>query len=355
MRLSRWGSVIAALVALSLPGSAALAQTDEEKAAARELAKQGAEAFVAGKHAEALDRMSRAEALVHAPPHLLYIARSQAALGKLVASRETYLKVTREELPASAPRAFKDAQEQARQEITSIEPRIAQLRIVVEGAGDKKVNVKLDGQPVSPALVGVHRPIDPGKHVVIAYPIGLRPVEKAIELKDGERAEVKLTISASPSEPSTGVPVSSVDDPDAPLKGQPPPDTGSKGGGPPILGIVGIGVGAVGVAGVVVGAVFLAKRGSLSSQADERFATCNKTPPCGAAAQAEIKSLDSDAASAGTIGVAGLVAGGVLLAGGATLTVLGFTAKKKEPAPQPTSGWIAPYVTPTGAGVIGAF
>ena len=82
--------------------------------AARDLAKKGAEAFVAGNHAEALDFMTRAEALVHAPPHLLYIARAQAALGKLVAARETYLKVTREELPASAPRAFKDAQSQAK-------------------------------------------------------------------------------------------------------------------------------------------------------------------------------------------------------------------------------------------------
>jgi hypothetical protein len=296
--------------------------------------------------------MQRAEALVHAPPHLLYIARSQASLGKLVAARETYLKVIREDLLPSAPRAFKDAQERAKEEAAAIEPRIAQLRIVVEGAGDKKVTVKLDGQPVPPALIGVHRPVDPGKHRVVAYTVGLSPVEKAIELKDGEKSEVKLAVSGAGSGGS-GVPLDPSDDPDAPLRNQPPPDS-TKGGGVPVLGIVGIGVGVAGVAGVVVGSVFLAKRGSLAGKADDMFTTCNKTPPCSQQEQAAIKATDADAASAGTVGIIGVVAGGVFLAGGVTLAVLGFTAKK-EAAPKASTGWIAPYVAPNGVGVRGAF
>jgi hypothetical protein len=354
VRLHRWGPVLAALVALSLSAGGAYAQTDEEKAAARDLAKKGAEAFIAGNHTEALDFMTRAEALVHAPPHLLYIARAQAALGKLVAARETYLKVTREELAATAPRAFKDAQAQAKEEMAAIEPKIAQLRIVVEGAGGRKVNVKLDGQPVSPALVGVHRPVDPGKHVAIAYPMGLSPVEQTVELKEGEKGEIKLVISGSGSV-SSGVPLDPADNPDAGTEGGATPDTTPKSGGISPLVFAGAGVGAVGIGGVVVGVLFTLKRGNLSKQADEKFNMCNRNPPCSAAAQSEIQGLDSDAASAGTIGTIGLVAGGVLLAGGATLVVLGLTSGSKPPPPKPAAAWISPYVAPMGVGVVGGF
>lgn len=354
MRSFRWASMLAALVALTSSAGGAYAQTDEEKAAARELAKQGAEAFAAGKHTEALDYMTRAEALVHAPPHLLYIARAQAALGKMVAARETYLKITREELAASAPRAFKDAQAQAKEEMAAIEPKIAQLRIVVEGAGGRKVNVKLDGQPVSPALVGVHRPVDPGKHVATAYPMGLSPVEQTVELKEGEKGEIKLVISGAAGSGGSGVPLDPTDDPDA-QSGQAPPDTKPKSGGISPLVFAGAGVGVLGIGGIVVGAIFTVKRGNLATEADDKFALCNRNPPCPPAAQADINALDSDAASAGTIGTIGLIGGGVLLAGGATLVVLGLMSGEKAPPPKPAGAWIAPYVTPTGAGVLGRF
>lgn len=347
MRVNRWSAVVAAWVALMLPIGGAHAQTDEEKAAARSLAKQGAEAFAAGRHAETLDLMTRAEAIVHAPPHVLYIARSQAALGKLVAARESYLKVIREELAATAPRAFKDAQQQAKAEVGPIEARIASLRIVLNGPGASKVNVKLDGQPVPTVLVGVHRPIDPGKHVVTAYPIGLSPVEQTVELADAEKKDVTLTIPAGGA--ASGAGLDPVDDPDAQAKGSADAKTPSPWGSPLVIG--GIAGAVLGVGGVVVGAVFTAKRGSLSDSASAKYDQAGCKPPskatCTKAVQDEIGAIDSKAATAGTIGVAGLVAGGVLLAGGVTMLVLGLTAK---PAEKPQSAWVTPWVAPTGAG-----
>ena len=43
---------------------------DEQRAAARDLAGDGADAFDQGKYADAIDKFSRAESLVHAVPHL---------------------------------------------------------------------------------------------------------------------------------------------------------------------------------------------------------------------------------------------------------------------------------------------
>ena len=72
------------------------------------------------------------------------------------------------------------------------------LEVALEGAAGRKVPVKIDEQAVAEALVGVYRPIDPGKHQVVAYPPGLRPVEQSVSLGDGERQEVKLVIPPGP-------------------------------------------------------------------------------------------------------------------------------------------------------------
>ena len=60
------------------------AQTNSERAGARAAAGEGLKAFNEGRHAEAIDLFTRAESLVHAPPHLLYIARANEKLGWLV-------------------------------------------------------------------------------------------------------------------------------------------------------------------------------------------------------------------------------------------------------------------------------
>lgn len=363
MRLNRWVPLIAGLLALTSSVDAAHAQSDEEKAAARSLAKEGIEAFNAGKPAEALDLLSRAEAIFHAPPHVLFIARSQSALGKLVAARENYLKVMREDLPATAPKAFKDAQQQAKEEVAALEPRIASVRIVLEGAGATKVTVKLDGQPVAPALIGVNRPIDPGKHVVIAYPMGRSPVEQPVELADGEKKEVKLNVAGAGG-PVSGVPVNPVDDPDAGQKPPPQtPDKKSSGGGINTLMIVGIAGLGVGLGGAVVGALFTVKWSSQSADANAKFIQygCDKKPvvgpACTKARQNEIDAIDKNAANSGTIGAIGLAAGGVLLAGGATALVIGIGQSKaaKANAPKPAAVWITPWVSPSGIGVTGVF
>src|SRR5689334_20899999 len=77
MRRSRIGLVLLLPSRGLAWAPSALALTDEERAAARAAAGQGADAFAAGKWQEAVELFSRAEALVHAPAHLMFIARSE--------------------------------------------------------------------------------------------------------------------------------------------------------------------------------------------------------------------------------------------------------------------------------------
>jgi hypothetical protein len=291
--------------------------------------------------------VSRAEQILHAPTHLLMIARAQVGLGRLVAAQETYLKLTREDLAATAPNAFKRAQQEGKDELSALEPRIGQLKIVLEGAGQKKVTVKMDDQAVSAALLGVYRPVDPGKHDVVAYPVGQSPVKGSVELKDGEKKDIKLTI---PEGAATGLPDNPIDNPD----GQPPPpDTTPKPGGPgfftPLRG-VGIGLGVLGVAGVAVGSIFLAKGFRTQSNADTRAENCPK--PCPMQEQLAIRALDDDAARQKNIGVGPLVAGGVLLGAGVVLIVIG---KPKAAAPKPAGASVAPWFSGNAAGLRGVF
>src|SRR5262245_32455278 len=96
-----------AIAGLSPP---ALAQSDEQRAGARTLATEGAAAFNEGRFKDAVDLFSKAESLVHAPPHLLFMARAHAKLGHFVKAREAYWKIIKEPLAPNAPQAFKDAQ-----------------------------------------------------------------------------------------------------------------------------------------------------------------------------------------------------------------------------------------------------
>src|SRR5688500_4416445 len=145
------------------------AQSDEQRATARSLATDGASAFNEGRWKDAVDMFTRAESLMHAPPHLLFLARAHNKLGQLVKAREAYLKVVKETLAPNAPRAFREAQVSAEEELKEVEPRIASLTITIEGGQNiKDLAVTVDGTPLPSVVIGLSRPIDPGTHAVEA-------------------------------------------------------------------------------------------------------------------------------------------------------------------------------------------
>src|SRR5579863_3165041 len=109
-------TVLLALCAASLGASApAFAQvTEAERAAARQLFKEGDELQRAGKFTEALDKFQRAQEVFSAPTNVLRIAECEAALGHLVVSAESYRALVRTPLPKGSPPAFQAAVDQAR-------------------------------------------------------------------------------------------------------------------------------------------------------------------------------------------------------------------------------------------------
>jgi hypothetical protein len=274
--------------ALSASVGTAWAQTDEQRAGARSLATEGAQAFNEGRFKDAVDYFGKAESLVHAPPHLLFMARAHAKLGQLVVAREAYLKIIKETFPANAPQAFRDAQTSAAEEVKAIEPRLGTLTVRVEGgAGATDTAVLLDGTPMPSILIGAPRPTDPGEHKLEAGATGLRSAPTTIVVGDGERKSVTLLLQPAPGAPPLVVAPDAAPPPapaartaaPAATTTSPTSDAGAANdkSGLRIGSYVAFGVG---VLGVGAGTLFTLQSSSKRSDADEKFEECGGATGC---------------------------------------------------------------------------
>jgi hypothetical protein len=204
-----------------------LTVSDADRAAARELFVAGVGAQQAGRFAEALDKFERAQSVFQAPTHLLHIAECEAALGKLVESAETYRTLARTQLPQGAPNAFVVAQQQGGAELMQVEPRIPAFRLVVKPDNVPNVQVLLDGQAMSAALVGVQRPADPGTHTITVTAPGYARADQSFALKEREQRDVVVTLQPG------GAPGPAVVYVPPPNQDQLPPPPGVQGAEPP--------------------------------------------------------------------------------------------------------------------------
>jgi hypothetical protein len=346
-------SLVATAIAVSLvsvvaPIRFAYAQSDDNRAGARAAATEGAAAMQQGNWAQAVDLFTRAESLVHAPPHLLYIARASAKLGKLVRAHEIYLKILRETLAPNAPKAFVEAQAAAVTENGELEARIPTINVVIEGDA-KDVTVMRDGAPVSSALIGVPHPVDPGEHKYQAVTKSGAPASDVVAVIVAEGAKQVVTLVINPGAlAAASAPIA------GPSSGSdlvPPPETKSNGGWMRPAGFVGLGVGVVGVA---IGTVFVIQNHSKRGDANTAYASCGGAS-CNVSNEPSISALDKSATNAEGGAWTGYIVGGVGLAAGATLLILSSQSHSHEENAAPQTGQLHPWFGGKSAGIMGTF
>lgn len=349
-----WFLLLAAM-AVFMVAQSAQAQTEEELAGARSAATQGAKAFQAGQWEQAIDMFERAESLVHAPPHLLYMARAHEKLGSLVTARELYNKIIREKLAPDAPEAFGEAQAAARAEIQAIEPRLASLTVSVSAPQGVTPLVTMDGKQVPAALLGVPRPVDPGEHVIEASAQGYLPAQAKAVLAEGGADSVTLTLTPDPQAAAAGAAP-----PDEPASAAPhaspatPEDTGAtmKGGSLRLPAYISFGVGAVGLG---AGVLFTLQSASKRSDANDKFEACASRGIGGECRQddplsSEVADLDDQAGSAQTLAIVGYAVGGLGIAAGVTLLLLDDSSGDSAAHPK-----VRPFIGYRSLGVTGTF
>ncbi|HEU5076586.1 MAG TPA: hypothetical protein VFU02_20485 [Polyangiaceae bacterium] len=351
-RRLRASSLALTLLFTALPVAA---QTEEEIAGARSAATQGVKAYDAGDYAQAVDLFQRAESLVHAPPHLLYMARAHEKLGHLVTARELYNKIIRENLPPSAPQAFRDAQAAAEEEIRAVEPRLARLSVTVEVPAGVVPVVTMDGKAVPAALLGVARPVDPGEHVVEVKAEGYLPARRTAALGEGGTEALSFTLEVDPNAPMGPAAQAAVAEP-APvaMPAAMPEDTTprSQSSGLRTPAYISLGVGAVGLG---AGILFTLQSASKRSDADELYEECASRGVDGQCKAedplaSDVASLDDEAGSAQTLAIVGYAVGGLGIAAGVTLLVLDHQSSASASEPR-----IVPWVGYRSAGVSGTF
>jgi tetratricopeptide (TPR) repeat protein len=312
-------------------GNAAAA---DERAAARAAATSGFKAYSDGRYADAMTLFAKAEALVHAPPHLLYYARASAKLGKLVQANEAYLKILRETLPADAPKAFVEAQTAAAAEQPKVDQSLPRLTIVVTGNEAKQAQVTVNGAEVPQALLGIAAPHDPGDLELEAVAPGWRSKKEKLTLKEGERQTIKLALDIRDE---TAKPSALMAAP------TPAPKTGLK-----IAGWITV---AVGAAGLGVGTYFLVDN---RNNRDAANALCTlPNGVCPSSQRSAIESYDSAANTSAILSWIGYGVGGAAVVMGAVMLVL--SRGGSEAAAPPKAAEVHPWFGLGSAGLSGSF
>ena len=364
---------LASGASLFVAAHVASAQTDLERATARDAANNGRAAFDAGKYDKAIDYLSRAEQLVHSPTHLLFLARAQTKLGKLVAAHETYLKITRETLASNAPKAFVSAQDSAEQEQDALDARLPYVTITIQGAQPKDLSVQMDGTALPGAMIGIPLPVDPGEHVfkvasatAVSEPVSVKlaeAVKQTVTLKlrvirAAHPAAAAPLPAAAPT--ATSAPTSAPSDP-APTHPEataaPIADvnSGERGYGLRIAAFVSLGIG---TAGLGIGTYYLLKSSDTRDESNKLYQQC--IIPGGGKCIDPMKtdlilSKDNDASSQSKTGIAALIGGGVGVVTGVTLLIIDASSGSSSKSAQRLTPHVRPVFGLRSFGLVGTF
>lgn len=286
---------------------------------ARELGTEGLRLAVSGDCAAAVEKLARAEKLHHAPTTLERLGECEVALGRVVEGTEHLRRVTRERLPARSPAVFVAAQARARKELKRALPLMAKVRIDVVGPGPSDVSLKIDGEPVSSAVIGLERPFDPGSHTIEASAAGYAASSSHVQIAEGGTQTVTLTLVAEPKVVRH--------------EEQPKPIVTTRRNYVPAWIAFGLAAGSA-IAGGVFGGVAIAKKNDL-------VAACGGTA-CSPAQRGAFDQLDAFA----TVSTVTFVVAGVAAVAGIVLVAA---------APRRTVETVSLRVAPTGVWLGGTF
>jgi len=314
--------------------SAQEAEASADVAAARELGVEGVKLADAGDCAAAIDRLTRAERMHHAPSTLERLGECQIKVGKLVDGTEALRRVVREVLPATAPPAFLAAQVRAGQLLAEARPRIASLKIAVAAPPNAEFTVKIDGETVPHANLNANRPMDPGAHVIEASGPLVLSTKASVTLAEGGTDSVALTLQLNPSAPPPFLL------PDGPVS-PPGAEHALASSRSHTVSYVAFGVGGAGlVVGTALGIAALSAKSSIQQACPGKV--------CPPTEQSELSSAETK----GTISTLGFIVGGVGVALGVTFY---FAHPFSSGGSTTTGGYVQPYLSGSGGGFRGEF
>lgn len=311
--------------------------TAADKETARSLMADGRLQLEQSDPAGALEKFKAADAIMKVPTTGLEVARTYAALGKLVEARDTLAAVARIPECPGDPVPFMEARAQARKLDQELAPRVPAIRLNVKGAQPgTPIIVKVDDVPVPEAALSAPRRVNPGRHLVVAKS-GMLEATQQVDVAEREVRDVDLELAPSGGNGHG----------DGAVRGQGPVVVKTKG---PILSkpvaYVALGVGGL---GLVVGTITGLMASSAKSDA-EKGCVNNKCPPPTYADLDRAQSMATVSTVGFVVGIAGVGVGVVGL-----LTQPKADAPKDNEKVEPKTTKISPWIGVGSAGVSGTF
>lgn len=260
----RWCAAVATAAAFSgalassPPSSWAEEPNASDKETARALMKEGDAAMRAGDAKTALERYEAASTLVDVPSTRVAVARALEKLGRLIEARNVALAVTRTPAAPDEPKAFTKARAEASELAKAVLPRIASVKIQLEGkVPERGLRAEIDGKPIQASVITVTRRLDPGEHQIMVTATGYEPKTVTVTLAEGEKKVLPIELQERWSDGGAPPPVV---DPETDT------DESSEGSLSPLVPI-GFGVaGAGAIFGAITGVVSLGKTSDAEAQ-----------------------------------------------------------------------------------------
>lgn len=312
--LCRVGCLAGLALALGVPSVARAADGGE----AERLFREARKLVEAGDFEAACPKFAESERLEPAPGTLVNLAECEVHTGKLVSAQEHY------RLASSGYPKTDKRHDLAAQKAAALEGKIAHLTLKLAPGVPDGAAVRRGDALVAAKDLGASVSVDPGAVSIVVTVPGRVDKTYPLELRNGETKELVL---------EAGEPVS-VAAPDGPVQA---PDSGGS------VRMAGFVIGGVGIAGLALGAVTgILAMGSASTVNSHCNTTTYVCDPEGL-----------NAAQAGDVfaplSTVGFIAGGVLVATGVVLVIVG--GKKKEAVS------FVPVVGPTfaQAALVGTF
>jgi hypothetical protein len=169
----------------------------ERKAIARAAFQEGLTLQEGGKCPDAVPKFEVAQKFYPAPTHTLHLAQCEAATGKLVEAAENYETLTRTTVTKDMPDAFRHAIDDAKKEGPAIRKRVPSLRIALTPAPSSLagLSVKLNGASFPVEVLGIARPVNPGKYKVVVAATGYKEATSEVDVGESATKSMDLKLS----------------------------------------------------------------------------------------------------------------------------------------------------------------
>jgi hypothetical protein len=118
-------------------------------------------------------------------------------MGRLVEAQESYAKLAHMTLDPKAPPPFRAAKDTGKAELARLSPRVPTLRVETNPpvTSLKNVIVQVNGTQMPADLIGLARPLNPGRYHVTITASPNRTGAGDTELKDGEAKSLEIKLS----------------------------------------------------------------------------------------------------------------------------------------------------------------